>query len=329
MYLFRPFELKDKEQVIELLHVLWVFSSEEEYERHFDWKYLQVNFNFPHAFVAVDKQTNKVIGFRGFFIQEYFINNNTYKAAVISDACVNPNYRRKGILSKMTMFSFKYLKEQNAIDFYLVLSNPGIASTAAYIKLDFQPINTKSELYKILLKSKASNKYEYQVSNVLSINQLMLKNNSNIKINNTEEYLKWRYRNPSTKYEYIYVYEKGEIVAFMSYYYISGNRIYILDYNYSNFSAFKEAFKYLKANKKIKYAQVWSISCSKHEKKKLKKIGFFSLTFIRAKIFKRTNQPALIRPANIKITENDFFIENVDIRKPENWDLNLINSDGV
>ena len=47
MYLFRPFELKDKEQVIELLHVLWVFSSEEEYERRNIKRMGEENKNLP------------------------------------------------------------------------------------------------------------------------------------------------------------------------------------------------------------------------------------------------------------------------------------------
>ncbi|HOG19430.1 MAG TPA: GNAT family N-acetyltransferase [Salinivirgaceae bacterium] len=328
MFLFRPFKIDDKEQVIELLHGLWIFLSETDYVKHFDWKYLQANHTFPNAFVAVDKQTNGVIGFRGFVIQKYTINNNTYTAAVISDACVNPNYRRKGILSKMTMFGINYLKEKNVIDFYLVLSS-NTASIAAYLKIGFQIIDCKKELYKILIKNKPSNKYEYQISNTFSTNKLMLNNSSKIKINNTEEFLKWRYKNPNTNYEYVYVYEKGELVVFISYYYISTNRIYILDYNFSNLSAFKEAFKYLKRNKKIKFAQVWGITCSNDKKKILKQVGFFSLTFIRTKILRRADQPILIRPATIKISENDFFIENIDIRDPQNWELNLINSDGV
>ena len=102
-FTFRKYKEEDREQVIKLLKHLWKFSDNDKH-KYFDWKYTQNPYTqTPMGFVALDK--DKIVAFRGYMIQPMHYKENVFLNASLADTVTDPDYRRKGLFSKITEYS--------------------------------------------------------------------------------------------------------------------------------------------------------------------------------------------------------------------------------
>lgn len=131
-------EDRDLEQLSILEKHLWSISD-NDIKRVFQWKYPAVA-SIRNGFVAYDG--NRLVGFRGFFINNYTDGKNTFPVAVLGDAVVHPEYQRRGIFSKLTSSAIEYFKTTD-LKYILALSS-NEKSSAGYIKLGWSPFAHKA-----------------------------------------------------------------------------------------------------------------------------------------------------------------------------------------
>lgn len=138
--LYKP--AKYLEQIVELEKILWVGKTSEEIHKIFAWKY-PTDPDLVNGFVALDG--NRVVGFRGFFIQNYVKDGQIFPVAVLGDAAVHPNYQRRGIFSNLTKKAVDYYSA-SPVGYILALSSNS-KSSPGYLKLGWEPFLRKE--YKI------------------------------------------------------------------------------------------------------------------------------------------------------------------------------------
>lgn len=129
---------KHLDQIVELEKKLWKEKTSEEIYEIFVWKY-PGDSNLINGFIALDG--NRIVGFRGLFIQYYTNNDRVFPIAVLGDAVVHPDYQRRGIFSNLTRKVIDYYAA-SSVDYILALSsNP--KSSAGNIKMGWKPFLRK------------------------------------------------------------------------------------------------------------------------------------------------------------------------------------------
>lgn len=215
------------EQVVELMKkVLWNGKSSEEMRDIFKWKYPE-NSNLVNGFVASDG--NLVVGFRGFFIQNYIKDGHTFPVAVLGDAAVHPDYQRRGIFSSLTEQAIKYYNT-TLMEYILALSSNS-KSSPGYIKLGLTPFLPKE--YKIgfsvsnmccgFLKNKSKvnvSGFEIRIVDFVHIDTIAheldifcqsVDGKQGVSLRRDYHYWTWRFANPDWKAKFAVMYKNGEI----------------------------------------------------------------------------------------------------------------------
>lgn len=116
---------KHLEQIVELEKELWKGKTSEEIYEIFAWKY-PFDSNLINGFIALDG--NRIVGFRGFFIQDYINNGRIFPIAVLGDAVVHPDYQRRGIFSRLTIKAIDYYTT-SPVNYILALSSNSKSAT--------------------------------------------------------------------------------------------------------------------------------------------------------------------------------------------------------
>lgn len=123
--------------VVHLEKYLWEGFSEEKLKEVFAWKYPIGGLR--NAFVALDG--DRVVAFRGFFINTYQYEGKTFPVAVLGDAVTDPEYQRRGIFSKLTEYALNYFQRQGLFSILALSSNE--KSSGGYVKLGWKPFSRK------------------------------------------------------------------------------------------------------------------------------------------------------------------------------------------
>ena len=129
---------KHLEQVVDLEKNLWTGKTTEEIRNLFLWKYPVLS-DFANAFVALDG--DRVVGFRGFFIQDYVKEGRIFPVAVLGDAAVHPHYQRQGIFSDLTQKAIEYYSK-SSVNYILALSS-NTKSASGNLKMGWKPFLRK------------------------------------------------------------------------------------------------------------------------------------------------------------------------------------------
>lgn len=251
-------------QVVELEKVLWEEKTTKEIRNIFAWKYPEDS-KIANGFVALDG--NLVVGFRGFFIQNYINNGYVFPIAVLGDAVVHPDYQGHGIFSTLTKKAIEYYNK-TFINYILALSS-NTKSSAGNIKLGWRPFLQKE--YRIgisisnicwgRLKSKSNvNIKGLEIKIVDSVNIDTIANKLDIFCQSVDgknstslrrdyHYWTWRFANPDWKVKFAVMYKKGEIngvIAFLPEKRKGIKTIRILDVVMSDTSLFSILYKGLR-----------------------------------------------------------------------------------
>ncbi len=344
----KPYSSEYAKQCAELEQYLWKEDNIGR-EIRFDWTYSNCpNYSKPLSVVAVNED-NEVIGFRGYFLNIYFLNNRKCVIAQLSDTVVSDKARRLGVFQKMTDFSLNYLSN-NDVKFILNLS-PSWKPYHGYKKIGFEDLahfHSRYKfnlwylcLYKILKKNRSNmdgkNEYsneqkgiKYFITNKVADEILQQVSNldktSGIHSSMNFENLKWRTNRPNRKYIYVYaIDENGKLHSFII---LKTKNYYTYDIGimkYDNSKILRTSFNYFYKMYKPAVIVAWDFAIDKEDKKILNKLNMYSIPFIN-KI--RKNPPALIR--TLQYNEDgsmNWLINGIDIRKVENWSISKIDLD--
>ena len=343
----KPFTPEYSDKCADLLQYLWKEDSSER-KQHFHWEYIK-NVNCkdkPLAVIAVDDNDN-VVGFRGYYIMSFYVNNIKQRIAFFADTVVSPTVRRQGIFSKTTSASFEYLK-MNGIKIIANLT-PSWPPYYGYKKLGFVDLSEFKSVYKwgftSLLQQKVLKKersldikmVEEKLGNSrlvidrvlpdIVINSFKKKDcmDKIASIKDSENII-WKTKNPHSNYVYVYTMDENHEVDTFFWFKTSDNYVFHLGYFFaSDKKKAKKTFKIFM--KKIKPAAIaaWSFALNDEDKDLLSYLGFNAIPFIN-KI--RKNPPVIVRSLQQNEKgEIDWIVNGLDIRDVNNWLLSKYDGD--
>jgi len=349
-----------KSQVLDLLTHLW------KYEHHafsdlFRWKYFDnPNSEMPLGIVAL--YNSRVVGFRGYFANRFVINgiNNNIIVLHPGDTCVDPNHRKNGLSVAMGNLATQYNTSKYPLLMNMTCNNK---SLPGYLKLGFQPLDQKISLKWCSLNPLELYRYHKagRDNKSLAIRRIKLGQFGDILVSDSplpelmasiiktqaypkgkiclyqdQTFFEWRFKNPVHKYVFYYFMKnkiaQGYIVIDVS----DRNYGTILDYGESNDQAIAAILTYLIKSKNFVVLSIYDYGIDDKLRKVLSSFLFIKnhpLKRLKRIIVKSSDErqplPLLIRPVKKSFTEDNFFIEKVDVRKIDNWRLKPICSDAV
>lgn len=340
-------------QVVNLLQHLWG-NVEDGNLSYFKWKYVDNPYTErPPGIVAIHK--GQVIGFRGYFATKWQIHKNNYSIIVLcpGDTCVHPNHRRKGLsvtMGKMAMEEYA-LKYKVFFNFSSTKN-----SVPGYLKIGFVPFVKKTYLTRCsllglvkfsLTAKKIANLHEGNFSfgefddiivtdsprpeEMSAVITNQNSDGSRITLFQDEDFFRWRYNNKRNKYIFYYHRKDNAITGYVVIGVTPNNRRgYILDYAENDGKALDSIFRYVI---KMRHFDIFSIYNFGLNDKLLRILN--GLRFNTNGLTQRIERffdgewPLLIRPVAKRFVDNDWFIEDLDIRKVESWEIKPICSDAT
>lgn len=201
-----------------------------------EWKYILNPLASPHEKVVVAVDRDKIVGARNLLLAEMWVKDRKVKSAQPCDTMVHPEYRGKGLFSRMNQVAIEHFKERDYAFFY---NSPNHQSRPGYLKQGWR-IVTQTEIllitanpgnlilcklknkpaariiappFKLISSFYRSNKVQYSGDYRIEVNENFherlssvdgLRNKSTIDLVRSEGYMGWRFdRHPSHKYIYI------------------------------------------------------------------------------------------------------------------------------
>lgn len=345
---FEKYSLDEKESIINILQYVWKDRDYNLRKSLFEWKY-ELNPLIPCLFF-IAKLNNKVVGYRGYVVNPIISSksNELSYVACLADAVVHPDFRGFGIFKRLTEYSIMSLKNDYSINIVLALSSNKF-STPGYIKLGWEKIIDKKPIFKLSMQGlflnlinrdinyknkdiKIINNTYFSFTNVVDcdlskVSQLFNNNLTANKISviKTEDWLKWKFSNPTKFYKFALCWEGEKLTSFLV---LEKSKKYwsIVDYVFDDINIFKMLI--IKALKVYKPHILMSWSCTKKEEiiDLFYSIGFKHFQFT-TKILSKRLEPILVRSTEPEQNSRVWNHNNFDIRDKESWQISLIESD--
>ena len=109
----------------------------------------------------------------------------------------------------------------------------------------------------------------------------------------------------------------------------NNKRGFISDYSADDYVAIEEILNFILKNKHFEIVSIYSYSINNDLSKILRKLRFKNKSLTRTIEKRKEGEwPLFIRPVKPDYGETDCFIEGLDIRKIESWEIKEICSDG-
>jgi GNAT superfamily N-acetyltransferase len=344
-------------QAADLQQYLWP-SYKDKNKSYLKWKYEDNPLtNKPSAIIALYK--GKVVGFNGYFVTRWRVANKNDKILILSsaDICVHPAHRRKGLFTAMTRAAIEEY-EKGPYKAFLGLSS-NTSSGRGYEKMGWPRIADRTSVRRYYLTGllnwtfinkvgKSIYKHhinfgkfgEFEVSDkprakeMYSIIKKQKLYDNKIALFKDEKFFKWRFQNNRRKYTFYYHWNNetidGYVVIETSDNSTSGH---IVDYAEAEDMVLYKILSYVIKKRHFDILSTWSFGLRDDFAKTLKSLHFSSNNLL-SKIEKtfRSEFPSLpvfVRPVKKQYTEEDWFIEGLDIRDINNWEINGICSDNT
>ncbi len=250
MFKIKRLDLNDKEkkEFLELMSTsLGIYSAD-----WIEWKYIKnpiIN-KKPTVFGAIHENTGKLVGIRPFLACNVVLGDKMFKAAQPGDTVVHPEYRGKGLFTKMNKFAIEELKKDG---YDLFFNFPNRNSQPGYLKMGWKKVLVFDEslvfnnFSKVIRDMTGNHFYEFGgkimsigMPNLSRIVKRLSKKNYKIPVSieenfddsveylwiNKEQtrfrvrrdssYLNWRYKErPDKEYKYWTIRDNGELLAYM------------------------------------------------------------------------------------------------------------------
>lgn len=308
------------------------FSIDNSFEKQmFRLKHLYLDNpftqKFPTSLVAL--KNNKVVGFRGLIGLPFSINHKKINVLIPSSAATHPDYRRQGLFSLLNKTSFEMHKE----NYHLFLNtSSNKLSTPGYLKLGWQVLGEKDYLYKLaLLKNKKQKKgYNVTFHDYTSINDIMtiseyskFKNDSIHLFKGDKKLTLWLFN--LSGYKFCSLKRDNKLIAYC-YYLIKNKTCIIADFDSIDDQFSLSCLTNVIAKKyKIFFFNFFTAKNNSTLYKTISSSNFVSTNnWIRNKILNKPLTPFLIRPVKLSFNNNDFMIDNTDVRNIDNWNINRL-----
>lgn len=332
-----PYRPEFLEQVTKVLVDLWGRNIKNSHT-YFKWKYDNNPYvDRPLGIIALHK--NKVIGFRGYFAEDWQAGNKRIKVLIAGDTCVHSNHRRKGISIVMGNKAI----EEFGPEFDLFM-NFAVTPKAVrgYEKLGFLPLANRYMLDRVTQRTDVGDRafpierwvksaefddvivtLEPKVQEMykLVLNEPISKQFSLVQ---DKKFFEWRFRNDTRNiYLFCYYVKDGVIQDYIVFgtpdHYGKG---VILDYTEHNIGGFKRMIEFAISKKFYHKIQIGGYGLTESVNQCLKDLGFNYTTHTH-----KAAVPLFIRTSAKDPTEKDWFIEGLDIRNIENWKIRGICSE--
>jgi GNAT superfamily N-acetyltransferase len=132
-FITRPYEKGDEKEIVDILNQgfgKWPnFSISCSSLEHWIWKYLENPFH--KHYIVVSEANGKIVGANHAYPIKVYMNNENILAAFGSDVAVNPEFRRKGIRTRMLEMKVELRRRDNIKMTLSVTSNPIIIQSYA------------------------------------------------------------------------------------------------------------------------------------------------------------------------------------------------------
>lgn len=198
---------EDLEKIIPLIQS----NLDETYTLNFfRWKHLENPFGKSYGLLALDGE--KIVGLRMFMFWEFTTQRGKIKAIRPVDTVTDENYRGKGVFKKLTLDGL-----QNILGKYEIIFNtPNKNSLPGYLKMGWRKLESvdyfRVGLINPFIKSSSFS--------IILTHQINFKKEKSISHSGTflsDEFLKWRYKDPmyhvahfSSEENYV-IYKKNKI----------------------------------------------------------------------------------------------------------------------
>jgi GNAT superfamily N-acetyltransferase len=139
----------DIEQIVDLNKLVFTkqsFFSVEPSVEIFKWKHYENPFGKSIVLIAFDEQSRKVVGARVFWAWKLKCRNETIKAYQPCDTVVHPEFRNRGLFTKMTIEAIQIAQENDAD---LLFNFPNAQSLPGYLKLGWTYVSKIEWMFKI------------------------------------------------------------------------------------------------------------------------------------------------------------------------------------
>lgn len=339
-------------QVVNVLRYLWGDDHNRNLS-YFRWKYDENPYTeHPLGIVALHK--GKVIGFRGYFATRWQIYEKKDTIIVLcpGDTCVHPDHRRKRLsLAMGNMAMYEYASKYRV---FLNLS-AGKNSVPGYLRMGFIPLfdkvyMTRCNLFAlvrfILTANKSTKSYGGKIAfgdfgdievrdcprpeEMHAVISRQEYKDQRIILYQDEEFFSWRYNNKMYKYVFYYCRQDnittGYIVLRIT---KNARRAYIVDYAANDSKTLRKMLKFIIKMKHFDILSIYHFSLEGNFVQIFNNLHFKTNGLIQ--IIERKSRgewPLLVRPVKRNYAESDCFIEELDIRRIENWAIKAICSDG-
>lgn len=334
-----------KEEAMQLLQLLWSHLDERGQHELFAWRYENNPFaENPWVYLAMDE--NKVVGFRGFVPQNFiFGQNKELKGFTPADAIVHPGYRRKGVLTKLNEAFFEDIDRSFSGSGLIYNLSSNKYSTPGYLKQHWQATNgTKRFALRtsipnyFIIKTKRKIKtdedtvfirkkgWRVEISNSLRAKEMAhcyenCRPREKISNMRDERYFRWRYSYLTNDYFFSYLFDDDVLKAYLVIRKVSDYQYLLWEYAVPGFKELKSLVRIAMRKRTIPFLRSWALSGS--ETSLLAKCGFVAAPVRLWQFLGKERLPVLVRPLERDPGESDFFLDALDIREIDHWQLYL------
>jgi len=360
--LYKGYEIRDyqpdfKDQVIDLAKIIWG-EDRNKNKAYFEWKF-ERNPYFKEMIGTIGLYKGKAIAFNGLTVLKWYIDNrkNIFYTIGSTGACTQVNHQRKGLHTAMVEY---LMKKYGTSRFKLITSfssNPASAAwalktgwkifaTRKYLRrYDYWQMGKRKILTRVKVRSnelkKVLGKYD-SIEVTQNVKPIAMANliekipihDNTISLCRDLEFMKWRFLNPSINYLFYYIWDNDKKINgyIVVKYYSKTGAGKIVDYAYLDIQYFKKILALLISQKHFTFLFILDVNLDEDLSKALQGFGFHQRDLIAKFIArKKINKELcyLLKPLKDKNQVDYWYINNLDVRKSENWKFTEICSEDV
>ena len=332
--------------------LVYLTGADSSWNRDYlSWKYLDNPFVArPLGIVALAGR--EVVGFRGYHATPWQVPASGYRTLVLSpgDTCVQPEHRMKRLSVQMGRASMKEFHPTYRVLLNMTATAP---SVPGYLRMGFVPLQVKSRLTRTslwrlaraLFRSRGSplGSVEFgEFDDIAVLPNPLLKEMGRVAMDPSssetrliplqdERFFRWYFRAPRDNHVFYYALEDrrvtGYVVLRLGY---SGQLATIIDYSAQSFTAVARILRFLVRTGPFGLIQTYSFTPKPELRQLLQVLGFRENGAIdRVRRWRSTVWPLLVRPVKPNPSEEDWFVDGLDIRNISSWQIPEIRSDSI
>lgn len=345
-YRLRLFGPEHLDGVVDFMAYLWGGDSKKNMA-FFRWKY----YDNPYAKVQpgiIAFYKDAVVGFRGYVPSKWYIpaRRHTFEILSPADTCVHPEHRRRGLSVEMGRLAMETYQTS-----YAAFLNLGATanSVPGYLKMGFAPLCQKTILsrynpvlfslgrFGAWIREQRRRIETGEFGDIMvsgkplagEMSEVVSKRNSGdnrIVLSQGDDFFRWRFNNPRNRYIFYYLKRDNLISAYIVLFVSRDDRFAnIIDYAETETGGIEDVLRFIIKMKHVGVLSIWDCSLSREMRRVLSGFGFSSQGRLINELKKKNGVwPALARPVGERCTEVDWFVEGIDFRHAENWELKEI-----